>query len=140
MMRERMGAIAFLVLAASAASAQVNEGPLAYPSAAASSPDRPSKVKQPKPAKAARNAKGVKPHTRKAATAEAPVADAAGAEHAREVPVSNADRRAAPTSGDPIDFGMKWNGANDSAEKTRVQNYGGNAEGTGAEVGLKLHF
>ena len=35
---------------------------------------------------------------------------------------------------------MKWNGSNDTARDTRVQNYDGTAEGTGAEVGLKLHF
>ncbi len=41
---------------------------------------------------------------------------------------------------DPLSLGMKWNGSNDNARDTRVQNYDGNAAGTGAEVGLKLHF
>ncbi len=41
---------------------------------------------------------------------------------------------------DPIEFGGKWNAANDDAEKTRVQNYNGDAVGTGGEVGFKLHF
>ena len=42
--------------------------------------------------------------------------------------------------GSPLSLGMKWNGSNDSAGQTRVQNYNGNTQGTGAEVGLKLHF
>ena len=41
---------------------------------------------------------------------------------------------------DPIEFGGKWNASNDDAEKTRVQNYNGDAVGTGGEVGFKLHF
>jgi hypothetical protein len=57
-------------------------------------------------------------------------------DHAR-VPDDPAHRSAV---GDPVSFGMKWNGSNDSASQTRVQNYDGNAPGTGAEVGLKLHF
>lgn len=41
---------------------------------------------------------------------------------------------------DPLSFGMKWNANSDSARETRVQNYGGDAPGEGAEVGVKLHF
>ena len=41
---------------------------------------------------------------------------------------------------DPVSLGMKWNGSNDSAEQTRIQNYGGTAPGTGASVGLNYHF
>ena len=38
------------------------------------------------------------------------------------------------------DLAMKWRGNNDTQTQTRVQNLDGNAQGTGAEVGLKLHF
>ena len=41
---------------------------------------------------------------------------------------------------DPMSFGMKWNGSNDSAGQTRIENLNGGAVGTGAEVGMKLHF
>ena len=41
---------------------------------------------------------------------------------------------------DPFSLGMKWNGSNDNAEQTRIQNYGGSAAGTGASVGLNYHF
>ena len=41
---------------------------------------------------------------------------------------------------DPIELGGKWNGANDTAAKTRAENYNGDAVGTGGEVGFKLHF
>ena len=41
---------------------------------------------------------------------------------------------------DPFSLGMKWNGSNDNAEQTRIQNYGGSAPGTGASVGLNYHF
>ena len=44
------------------------------------------------------------------------------------------------TEDNPLSLGMKWNGSNDNASQTRVQNYGGDAAGTGAAVGLKLHF
>ncbi len=46
----------------------------------------------------------------------------------------------AKTDPGAIDLGMKWNGNNDTATQTRVQNYGGDASGAGAEVGLKFHF
>ena len=41
---------------------------------------------------------------------------------------------------EPLEIGGKWSGSNDTAEKTRVDNYNANAAGTGGEVGLKLHF
>ena len=41
---------------------------------------------------------------------------------------------------EPLEIGGKWSGSNDTAEKTRVENYNGAAAGTGGEVGLKLHF
>lgn len=51
-----------------------------------------------------------------------------------------AETRKAAASDNPLSLGMKWNGTNDTTTQTRVQNYGGEATGTGAEVGLKLHF
>lgn len=51
---------------------------------------------------------------------------------------------ALPSSGtapaDPLSFGMTWNGNSDNARETRVQNYNAAAPGSGAEVGMKLHF
>ena len=41
---------------------------------------------------------------------------------------------------DPLSFGMKWNGSNESAGQTRIDNLNGGAVGTGAAVGMKLHF
>ena len=38
------------------------------------------------------------------------------------------------------DLAMKWNGNNDTTTQTRAQNYGGDAEGAGAAMGLKFHF
>jgi hypothetical protein len=43
-------------------------------------------------------------------------------------------------SDDLITLGGKWNGANDTAEKTRVENYNADALGSGGEMGFKLHF
>jgi hypothetical protein len=45
-----------------------------------------------------------------------------------------------PLPDDPVSFGMKWNGTNDNAQQQRIQNYNGTLPGTGAEVGMKLHF
>lgn len=44
------------------------------------------------------------------------------------------------STADPLSIGMKWHGSADDARETRVQNYNGNAAGTGAEVGMQLHF
>ena len=41
---------------------------------------------------------------------------------------------------EPLEIGGKWSGSNDTAEKTRADNYNANAAGSGGEVGLKLHF
>jgi hypothetical protein len=45
-----------------------------------------------------------------------------------------------PATGSHPELGMKWNGNNDTATQTRAQNYGGDAEGAGAAMGLKFHF
>nr|WP_158807608.1 hypothetical protein [Beijerinckia sp. L45] len=45
-----------------------------------------------------------------------------------------------PTPSGRPDLAMKWSGNNDSASQTRSQNYGGDAEGAGAAMGLKFHF
>ena len=63
--------------------------------------------------------------------ADKPMADA---DHA---PVAT---RNAALPDDPVSLGLRWNGNNDSATQTRTQNYGGNAVGAGAAVGLNLHF
>ena len=60
-----------------------------------------------------------------------------------ERPSSRAPRPSLPSRprpADPLSFGMKWNGSNDNAAQTRIENLNGNATGTGAEVGMKLHF
>ena len=112
-------------IAATTAAAQAPpgvQGPLGEPGTTA-----PIKVK-PKPAKRAR---------KHAATPAADLPrDAADASRA---PVPTSSHGAAPAA-DPISLGFKWQGTNDTAEKTRVQNYNGDAAGTGAAVGLKLHF
>ena len=41
---------------------------------------------------------------------------------------------------EPLEVGGKWSGSNDTAEKTRVENYNAGAAGSGGEVGLKMHF
>ncbi len=51
-----------------------------------------------------------------------------------------AGQGAANGYGDPVSFGMKWNGSNDTARETRIQNFDGTNSGTGAELGMKLHF
>ena len=61
-----------------------------------------------------------------------------------EAPAPVADTKAAAVdnarpSSHP-ELAMKWNGNNDTATQTRTQNYGGDAEGTGAAMGLKFHF
>ena len=53
-------------------------------------------------------------------------------------PARAASRATAPDN--PLSLGLKWNGNNDTATQTRAQNYGGEAAGAGASVGLKLHF
>ncbi len=65
-------------------------------------------------------------------------AKSAGDPDAAAPKASNVERRMKPV--DQIEIGGKWSGNNDTAEKTRVQNYNGDAVGTGGEVGFKLHF
>jgi hypothetical protein len=63
-------------------------------------------------------------------------------------PAANAPRPAGKAKADADDatlithpdLAMKWNGNNESATQTRVQNYGGDAQGAGAAMGLKFHF
>ena len=98
------------------------QGPLGAPSVAAKS----AKPKHRKPIKIAHHAN---PPT------ASPAYGAVPPPPTEALPVAHS---ASPT--DPVDFGMKWNGSSDSARETRVQNYNGDAEGTGAQVGMKLHF
>ena len=49
-------------------------------------------------------------------------------------------RAATARTPDPLSLGLKWNGSNDNAEQTRIQNHGGTAAGTVASVGLNYHF
>ena len=123
---DRIATVAALLIASSwvgAGHAQVAESPL-------SQPDAPVAVRKP-PAKAAKPAN--KAHVRKSATASSlPPRAAPTVPSAEGTPPAIAD--------DPLSFGFKWQGTNDTAEKTRVQNYNGTATGTGAAVGLKLHF
>ena len=67
-------------------------------------------------------------------------ADMSEATKARATSASLPEPKTASETVNPLSLGMKWSGSNDNAEQTRVQNYGGAAAGTGAEVGLKLHF
>ena len=88
------------------------------------------------PATAAKTPRPKIKHPKTATHAKIPPTDAAKAgTPERDTPVA---RRT--TEDDPLSLGMKWNGSNDNASQTRVQNYGGDAAGTGAAVGLKLHF
>ena len=84
------------------------------------------------PRKAAKTAHPKVSHPKTASHAKIPATDAAKAgTPERDTPVA---RRT--TEEDPLSLGMKWNGSNDNASQTRVQNYGGEAAGTGAAVGL----
>ena len=114
--------------ASSAVMAQALEGPLA----AVDEPTEPSST--PKSAKhaTARRAKPVAKRT------ETPLAKRLPSPTATPTAEVGAAKSTAPT--DPVSFGMKWNGSNDSVGQTRIENLNGNAVGTGAEVGMKLHF
>lgn len=136
--RSSLLAAVMVALAIGAAAAQVGTGPLAEPNEV-SSGAKPAATTGAKVARKTGRGRARR-HASKANSpaAQQPLGDAAG--ERRSAPISSADHRVGGDTNGPISFGMKWNGANDSAEKTRVQNYDGNAEGTGAEVGLKLHF
>ena len=135
-----LAALACAVVVADPSRAQsLTDGPLAAPG-----------VGKPPPAKAPR----AKPttHASKASAAKARAAkatDAAGVTDGAPAdggPVGSTDakpvvrRPVAARPSDPLSLGMKWNGSNDNAEQTRIQNYGGTATGTGASVGLNYHF
>ena len=145
------------LLIATAARAQTLSGPLTsdrassatMPSSEGSEAKRVKKTAQGNTsAKITRARSGAKPDADKKAASKTPpelwrladpdrAAPAAGQtdpQPSRQAVVSHAK----PV--DPIELGGKWNGANDDASKTRVQNYNGDATGTGGEVGLKLHF
>ncbi len=117
------------VVPASSARAQGLSGPLDTPTTTASTPTKPSKHAAVHRAKAANTAR----RAAIPASARLPLEKPAGPATQTNVAKSNA-----PV--DPISFGLKWNGSNDSAGQTRIENLNGNATGTGAEVGMKLHF
>lgn len=98
------------------------DGPLAAPDAPAAATPKPhAKAKAKKP--------------RHVASKPAPDVEATP----ERVPAAaEAPSRRAPA--DPLSLGMKWNGSNDTAGQTRSQNLDGGAFGSGAEVGMKLHF
>ncbi len=116
------------MVTASPAIAQEPSGPLDAP-APASAVAKPARHSTAHRAKAAATAK----RTAVPASARLPVATPA-------MPTADvaASKPVPPT--DPVSFGMKWNGSNDNAAQTRIENLNGNATGTGAEVGMKLHF
>ncbi len=93
----------------------------------------PSQGETHAPRKATFKKHAAKPHAPAPSAARDPNAPA----RAPAMPTAAAGAAAAD---DPLSFGMKWNGSNDNGVQTRTQNYNGNAAGTGAEVGMKLHF
>ncbi len=115
--------LAGLAIGGSAAAQSSLDGPLASPEAAA--PAAPHRAKA-KPKK-----------LRHAAARPVPAVDGA---RAVPQPSPTAASTSAARADDPISLGMKWNGNNDSAAETRSINRNGDAVGTGAEVGMKLHF
>ncbi len=123
-----MPLVVIVLTATSAATAQGLFGPLDTPSAA-SSPTKPAKHATAHRVKAAIAARRTTVPPSARLPSEVPAVPAA------ETGVAKPN---APV--DPISFGMKWNGSNDSAGQTRIENLNGNATGTGAEVGMKLHF
>ena len=107
----------------SAAAAQGLSGPLAGPDSAS-------------PAKAVKHPS----HRAKAAKPAALPASEGWPTRAPTKPTAEAIASKPSTAADPLSFGMKWNGSNENAAQTRIDNLNGNAAGTGAEVGMKLHF
>ena len=112
--------------------------PLAAPGAPASS----EAVKGRPPAHAKTSAAKIRAaKTRAAKTTRGSNAQAADVDERREPTSTPAPRhQTTKPASDPFSLGMKWNGSNDNAEQTRIQNYGGTAAGTGASVGLNYHF
>ncbi len=113
---------------ASVAAAQDISGPLSNPDGG-SLPAKPAKRATAHRAKPASTAKRTAGRASARLPAEAPAVPTAD---------MGAVKRSAPV--DPISFGMKWNGSNESAGQSRIDNLNGSATGTGAEVGMKLHF
>ena len=102
------------------------EGPLAAPSSG--TPPHPSK-------------KAIaRKHKHAAGSAGSPIGGAADGNAQPAEAHARGRQGVASPAADPLSFGMQWNGSNDSARATRVQNYDGDAAGTGASVGMKLHF
>ena len=131
-----------LVLVGPSRAQSLTDGPLALPGMPAPSEAIKGKVNKAKPATHAKMSTA-KIHaaktTNKTGTKAADLDDESAptvsptAKPATRKPV-------AEQASDPLSLGMKWNGSNDSAEQTRIQNYGGTAAGTGASVGLNYHF
>lgn len=119
-MRSRLLLLFLCFFAAPAAAQSALDGPLAPPDAPAPAPAHHAKAKAKRVHHAA--AKPAQP------SADIPAPSARAARPAKAAP------------DDPVSLGMKWNGSNDTAAQTRYENLNGNAPGTGAEVGLKLHF
>ena len=91
----------------------------------------------------AKPAKRAAAHRTKAASTAKRTASPASARKPAEAPaIPTADKGTAKCGApvDSISFGMKWNGSNESASQSRIDNLNGSATGTGAEVGMKLHF
>ena len=111
------------------------DGPLSAPNAIVTPPAKaaPAKAASPKTALA----KTRKPKKAAAAAVADPLADTVPERRPTKAATAKPVK---DTSADPLSLGMKWNGSNDNAEQTRIQNYGGGAAGTGASVGLKYHF
>ena len=131
-----------LVLAGPSRAQSLTNGPLSSPGMPAPSEAMKGKVDKGKPASHAKTS-AAKVHAAK--TTNKTNAKAADLDDGIEPPTSPAAKPAtrkpvAEQASDPLSLGMKWNGSNDSAEQTRIQNYGGTAAGTGASVGLNYHF
>lgn len=125
----RMMAVAVGLCVAGAAHAQGLAGPLA-PS---DSPPTAAAVGAAPVKRSARRAKAAAPkRTAVPASARLPAEP--------RVPVPEPVAAGASGGTNPVSFGMKWNGSNDNAAQTRIENLNGQATGTGAEVGMKLHF
>lgn len=124
----RLLGVAATIVTISGAAAQGLSGPLAGPDGAspATKATKHSAAHRAKPAKAAKQV---------ALPASEGWSTRAPAKPSAE---TIAAKPTAPA--DPLSFGMKWNGSNDNAAQTRIENLNGNATGTGAEVGMKLHF
>ncbi len=114
----------------------LTDGPLATPGVPASS--------QAAEGRRSPHAKTSAAKVRAARTIHGSNAQAADLEYRREPTSPTAKpaprRPATEPASDPLSLGMRWNGSNDNAEQTRIQNYGGSAAGTGAAVGLNYHF